>query len=532
MAQQFHLADLFETVAATVPDRVAIESDSLCLTYAELDQRADRIAAALAEHGVKRGDTVGIYMLNRAEHVEAFIAAIKLGAVPFNVNYRYRGDELRYIFENAQAAAVIHGGEFSETIRQLAPHLPTLKISVAVDDGLPTPQGAVSVDYASLLAAEPVRGWERAEDDVILAYTGGTTGMPKGVMWPHKAFIFACAGGAGYFNPVGPIVEPGDIADRAAKGYPLKMMPVAPLMHAAALWAIWTALLNGLTVVLDESRTFNPEAIWDKVQRRGVNMVQIVGDAMAIPLRDSLRDNPGRWNLKGLVNFGSGGAVFSQHVKDDLRTLLPETASITNGMGSSETGIAGQGAPSENGMMRLVATDTLKVLDGDRFVEPGETGILVRSGHTPVGYFGDPAKTAEVFRVIDGRVWVVSGDSARLDEDGMITVFGRGSTCINSGGEKIFPEEVEQVLRQHPAIKDAVVAGQPDARWGERVVGIVSARDDTAKPELSEIRSFLADRLAGYKVPKAIVWGDEVRRSPAGKQDYRWARSVAAKAAE
>lgn len=219
-------------------------------------------------------------------------------------------------------------------------------------------------------------------------------------------------------------------------------------------------------------------------------------------------------------------------MKDDLRTLLPATTAITDGMGSSETGISGQGAPSDSGMMRLAASDTLKVLDGDRFVEPGETGILVRSGHTPVGYFGDAAKTAEVFREIDGRIWVVSGDTARLDEDGMITVFGRGSTCINSGGEKIFPEEVEQALRQHPAVKDAVVAGQPDARWGERVVGIVSPRDDTVRPELSEIRSFLSEHLAGYKVPKAIVWVDEVRRSPAGKQDYRWAKSVAAAAAE
>lgn len=532
MAQQFHLADLFETVAATVPDRVAVESGSLRLTFAELDARADRIAAALAGHGVKRGDTVGIYMMNRPEHIEAFIAIIKLGAVPFNVNYRYREEELRYIFENAQAAAIVHGAEFSGIVRNLAPGLPTLKVAVAVSDESGQVEGAVSVDYAALLAAEPVRGWERGEDDVILAYTGGTTGMPKGVMWPHRAFIFACAGGAGYFNPSGPIAEPADIADRAATGYPLKMMPVAPLMHAAALWAVWSALLNGLTIVLDDSRTFNPEGIWDRVERHGVNLVQIVGDAMAIPLRDALLANPGRWNLDRMVNFGSGGAVFSQHVKDDLRRLLPERVAITDGMGSSETGIAGQGAPSDSGMMRLVAGENLRVLDGDRFVEPGESGILVRSGHTPVGYFGDPAKTAEVFRRIDGRIWVVSGDSARLDEDGMITVFGRGSTCINSGGEKVFPEEVEQALRQHPAVQDAVVAGQPDARWGERVVGIVSARPGANRPDLAEMRAFLGEKLAGYKVPKAIVWVDEVRRSPAGKQDYRWARAVAAEAAD
>ena len=531
MAHQFHLADLFETVAATVPDRIAVEADSLTLTYAELDARADRIAAGLAAHGVKRGDTVGIYLMNRPEHIESIIAIVKLGAVPFNVNFRYREEELGYLFSNAGAAAIVHGAEYSDIVRALRPNLPTLKVTVAVADG----SGADitgSVDYNSLLDLEPVRGFERSENDILLTYTGGTTGMPKGVMWPHKAFVFGCAGGAGYFTPSGPIKTPEDMADRAATGYPLKLLTIAPLMHAAALWSAWTALFNGLTLVLDESRTFNAEEIWTRIEKCGVNIVQIVGDAMAIPLRDALLANPGRWNLQRIVNFGSGGAVFSQHVKDDLRKLLPETAGITDGMGSSETGIAGQGASSVDGMMRLPAGDNTKVVIDDRFAEPGETGIVARSGFTPIGYFGDAEKTAEVFREIEGRIWVISGDAGRLDDDGMITVYGRGSTCINSGGEKVFPEEVEQALREHPAIKDAVVAGQPDPRWGERVVGIVSPRDPAARPQISDLREFLHQKLAGYKVPKALVWVDEVRRSPAGKQDYRWAKSIAADAAE
>ena len=302
------------------------------------------------------------------------------------------------------------------------------------------------------------------------------------------------------------------------------------LMHAAAVWATWSGLLNGLTIVLDEARSYDPEAVLDKIERLGVNIVQIVGDAMAIPIRDALNANPGRWNLSGLVNFGSGGAVFSAHIKDDIRKHLPDTCHVSDGMGSSETGISGQAAASSDGVMRLPANEVQQVVVDQRLAEVGETGLIARCGHTPVGYFGDPVKTAETFRRIDNKLWAVSGDAGRLDADGMITMFGRGSTCINTGGEKVFPEEVEEALRAHPAVFDAVVAGQSDDRWGERVIGIVSLRQGVSQPDFAEIKSFLADRLAGYKVPKGLVWVEAVRRSPAGKQDYRWAKEVAAKA--
>lgn len=530
MAIQFHLADMFEGVVATVPDNVAIVTDSTVMTYAELDSRANRLASGLARQGIGRGDSVGLYLMNRTEHLEAFIAVVKLGATPFNINYRYRTDELRYLFDNAQAAAIIHGAEYSDNIRQLRPDVASLRVCIAVDDGSGCSiEGSLA--YEELLTAVDDGPWPRYETDILLTYTGGTTGMPKGVMWPHKAFIFACAGGGGYFNPSGPLVVPDDIYDRASKGYPLKLFPVAPLMHAAAFWSVWSALLNGLTIVLDEGCSFDPVAVWDKVERLRVNIVQIVGDAMAIPLRDALLAHPGRWSLATMVNFGSGGAVFSQHVKDDLRNSLPDSCSISDGMGSSETGISGQasGVVGE-GIMRLPAHDNQHVIIDDRLAVPGETGFIARSGHTPIGYFGDAAKTAEVFRTIDGRLWAVSGDVGRLDEDGMITMFGRGSTCINSGGEKIFPEEVEEALRAHPAIQDAVVVGQSDPRWGQRVVGVVSLREGQAQPDLQAVRTFLANSLAGYKIPKSLVWVDDVRRSAAGKQDYRWAESVAADA--
>jgi fatty-acyl-CoA synthase len=528
MASRFHLADLFETVAATVPDRLAVVSDTARLTFGQLNERCDRLAAGLAAQGIGRGDTIGLYLHNGPAYLESFIAACKLGAVPYNVNYRYRADELRYLFANADSAAIIHGAEFSALIRDVRQDVPTLRLTVAVEDGSGA-DIAGSLPYADLLAHEPAGPWERGEGDILLCYTGGTTGMPKGVMWPHRAFIFACAGGAGFFNPHGPITVPADIASRAADGYPLSLFPLAPLMHMAAMWAVWSALLNGVTIILDESRVFDPERVLDIAEREGANMLQFVGDAMATPLRDALRAHPQRWDLSKVVNLGSGGAVFSQHLKDDLKALVP-SASISDGMGSSETGMSGQAAKSAEGVMRLPANDQQQVVMDGRIAEVGETGLIARTGNTPVGYYNDPAKTAETFVPIDGQLWAVSGDAGRRDADGMITMFGRGSTCINTGGEKVFPEEVEEVLRAHPAIFDAVVAGQPDPRWGERVVGIVSARNPAAPPAFEEIKAFAGDRLAGYKVPKALVWVDEVRRSPAGKQDYRWASEMAADA--
>lgn len=525
MASQFHLADLFETVAATCPDRIAIRAQSATLSYAELDDQSERLAAGLFAHGVRRGDCIGLYLTNSPAYLIGFIAAIKLGAVPYNVNYRYSAEELRYLFNNAQSIAILHGAEFSPIMRALRDDIATLRVSIAVEDGSGADSSG-SLAFADLLKTPHGGPYPRHESDIILSYTGGTTGMPKGVMWPHKAFLFACAGGAGYFNPAGPVIVPADIADRAANGYPLKLLPLAPLMHGAAIWATWSALLNGLTIVLDESRRFDPVQVFDLVEREGANLIQFVGDAMAIPLRDALRANPGRWNLASVVNFGSGGAVFSQQVKDDLKQLVP-AASISDGMGSSETGISGMAEPSAEGMMCLPATDVQRVVVDDRFARVGETGLIARSGNTPVGYFGDPVKTAETFRMIEGQLWAISGDTGRLDADARITMFGRGSTCINTGGEKVFPEEVEEALRAHPAILDAVVTGRSDPHWGEAVVGIVSRRDAHDQPDDQQIRDFLAPRLARYKIPKALVWVDQVQRSPAGKQDYRWAKQMA-----
>ena len=283
---------------------------------------------------------------------------------------------------------------------------------------------------------------------------------------------------------------------------------VAPVIEAVAARAIvieeFSKLLSG-------------------VEKFGVNVVQIVGDAMARPLNDALRDNPGRWSLDHVVNFGSGGAVFSGHLKESIKQLLPGVT-ISDGMGTSEGGISGMATPSEDGMMRLPANEDQQVVIDDRFAEIGEIGLLGRSGYTPTGYYRDEAKTREVFREIGGRLWTLSGDQGRLDDDGMITLFGRGSTCINTGGEKVYPEEVESALRAHPAIFDAVVVGRPHHRWGEEVVAIVSLSQGESAPDGETIHFFLRKRLAGYKCPKSIMIADQIQRSPAGKQNYGWAK--------
>jgi fatty-acyl-CoA synthase len=524
-APQFNIADLFEVVAKAVPDRLALQADGIDLTYRQLDERSDRLAAALADRGIARGDTVGLYLMNGPEYLEGFLAAAKIGAVPFNVNYRYGAEELHYLFDNAQARAILFNSEFEDVMLAVADAVPSIELMIAVGD--PPLNRQRSHAYTALLETAPRKDFTRSEDDILLLYTGGTTGMPKGVMWPHKAFFFACLGGGGHFHPAGPIGAPEEIAERAREGYQLKMFTLAPLMHGAAIWAAGSALLGGLTVVLDPMRRFDAEAIWDRVERYGVNIVQIVGDAMARPLRDALRDNPGRWSLEHVVNFGSGGAVFSGHLKDSIKQFLPNAA-ITDGMGTSEGGISGMATASEDGMMRLPGNADQKVIVDGRFAAVGETGLLGRSGHTPIGYFRDEAKTTEVFRRIDGRLWTLSGDQGRLDPDGMITLFGRGATCINTGGEKVFPEEVESALRAHPAVRDAVVVGKPHERWGEAVVALVSLTPGAAKPDTDSLRQFLDGRLTGYKCPKEVIVVDEVRRSPAGKQDYGWARSVIA----
>ena len=523
---QFHLADLFEIVASRISDRIALADEKGEMTYAQLDERSARLAAGLYEQDIRRGDHVGLYLMNGPEYLESFLALIKIGAVPFNVNYRYGFEELKYLFGNADAKAVIHGAEFSLLVERLRAELPKLVVTIGVEDGQGAPHAGVN--YEELMQSDGTRAvYERDEADYVLQYTGGTTGMPKGVMWPHKAFFYGCLGGGGMYQQKPPISEPSEQGDTAESMYPMRIMPLAPLMHGAAMWAAWTALLGGVTIVLDTLRGgFDTERIWDRVEREGVNSVQIVGDAMAVPLLDALKAYPARWDLSRFMHLGNGGAVFSQHVKDAFKGVVPNVM-ITDGMGTSETGISGMAAPvKEGGFMRLPLDENQTVILDGEIVDVGEVGYLSRTGHTPIGYYGDPEKTAEIFQEIDGTLWVLTGDQARLDDDGMMTILGRGSTCINTGGEKVYPEEVEEVLRAHPAIHDAAVIGMADTKWGQAVSALVSLSKDMDAPSLEEVKTFCRDKLASYKHPKSLKVVPEIHRSPAGKQDYKWAQSV------
>lgn len=515
----YSLADLFEIVAAAIPEREAVVCGARRLTYAQLNERADRLAAHLQRRGIGAGDTVGLQLYNGTEYLEAFFAACKLRAVPLNINYRYVAQELRYLYGNAGLAALFYSAPLAATVQPLLGDYPGIKVALA--------PGA---EYEAALAAGPAYAVpQRSDDDLSLLYTGGTTGLPKGVMWPHRSLFFSALGGGGvYREGHAPIRAPEEIGEVASSGHAMRFMAIAPLMHGAALWASLISLFAGQTVILRDQVDFNAGHIWDLVEREKANIVSVVGDAMAIPLADALKAHPGRWDLSALRVFGSGGGLFSTHAQQELRRLLPHTL-VLDSIGSSESGTLGSGSKPENGagFIKLAPRADLRVVapTHDRFVGPGEEGVVARVGNVAVGYWGDPTKSAETFTTVEGLRVAITGDMARVLEDGSIVFLGRGSQCIDTGGEKVFPEEVEEVLHRHEAVADAVVVGVADPRWGNRVAAVVSLREG-AQASAATLKEFCRRYLAGYKVPKDIVFVGEVARSPAGKADYRWARAT------
>ncbi len=528
---QWNLADLFEAVADAVPDRTAIVVGDRRLTFREVDERATRLAHHLAARGVKPGDHVGLYLYNGPEYVEGLFAAYKLRAVPINVNYRYVEAELRYLFDNADLTGLIHGREFVPRIAAVQDECPKLVAFVAVEDGSDEDLSTIgAAEYeAALAGASPERDFPpRSEDDLYILYTGGTTGMPKGVMWTQKDF---------FLSTVGPLLElggaklntPADVVDLAVSGTPVVSFPIPPLMHGAALWVAMMAMFAGNTLVLTSQRKMDPHAIWATVEREKVMAITIVGDAMARPLIEALDEPGASYDLSGLFVIGSGGAMLSPAVKARIAERLPHVY-VSDSIGASETGYQGTFAGADDqGRPRFVMGEHTTVLDDDGMpVKPGDgvVGRLARGGYVPIGYYKDPEKTAAVFAEAGGRRWVLPGDMAMVEADGTITLLGRGSVSINSGGEKVFPEEVENALKSHPDVFDVVVVGVPDERWGERVTAVVKARPG-ASPTADDLAAHAREHIAGYKVPREVHLVDEVVRSPSGKADYRWAKEVA-----
>jgi acyl-CoA synthetase (AMP-forming)/AMP-acid ligase II len=530
----FNIADLFESLADAIPDRLALVSGDHRMTYAQLDARANRLAHALAARGVGPGQHIGLYLFNGHEFLEGMLAAFKLRAVPININYRYVDDELAYLFDNAHLVAVLHNREFSPRVQAVAPRASRLETCISVDDGSGVDTTG-SLDYETLLAgSSPERGFgPRTGDDHYIIYTGGTTGMPRGVVWRHEDVFYAGLQGG---NPgQQPLEKPEELAKNAVdRGGGLTFLPAAPFIHGAAQWAALIGLFGGGKVVISPGKSFDATKVLQLVAAEQVNTITMVGDAMARPMVDALKAANGAQDMSSLFVIASAGAILSDTVKDDLQGLLPNCM-VLNNFGATETGHQGTAFPgmAAAGRLTFMMDDTNTVLGEDlKPLTPGsgEMGRLARSGRLPIGYYNDPEKTAATFLTINGKRWVVPGDLATVDEDGRITVFGRGAVCINSGGEKIFPEEVEAALKAHPAVLDAVVVGVPDEKWGQRVAAIVQARPGQDDITLSLIDAHCRTRIAGYKVPRLLRVVEEIVRHPSGKPDYRWAREAALEA--
>jgi 3-oxocholest-4-en-26-oate---CoA ligase len=523
---EFNLADVFEIVAAAVPDRTALIAGDRTLTFSELDERTNRVAHYLRDVGVRPGQHVGVYSYNRAEWVEAMYGCYKARAVPINVNYRYVVDEVRYLFDNADLVALIYEAEFGPHVASVLPGLPKLKHLVQLDDGSGTvTEGLDAVEYEHALAsASPTQDGlhPRSPDDLYILYTGGTTGMPKGVMWRQEDIFFAAMGGGNYGGPG--VTTPEEVADHVSESAGVSLA-LAPLMHGNAQWTMSIALFGGNTVVLNTSRRFDADEIWDLVERDKVNVISLVGDAMARPLVDALAHRAAPSSLFAVV---SGGAILSPAIKAELNERAPNIG-VIDAFGASETGANGAADMTDKGpRFRMNEWTTVLTEDGD--VAPaGEVGLLARRGHVPVGYYKDEAKTKATFVEMHGVRWAIPGDRAVIEDDGAITVLGRGSQCINSGGEKVFPEEVEAVLKGHPDVFDAIVVGVPDERWGESVAAVVAPRDGR-NVTLEQLSTHCHGTLAGYKAPKHLVLVPTVERTPAGKPNYRWAKEMAVNA--
>jgi acyl-CoA synthetase (AMP-forming)/AMP-acid ligase II len=536
-ARTYNLADQWEAVADRVGEREAVVAGERRLTYAQLEERANRLAHHLASVGIGPGDFVGCYLTNGTEYFETMFAAFKLRAVPVNINYRYVADELRYLFADAGLVAVVCEQRFAPNVAEVAGDVPTLRHTLVVgEDGEPATFEGVpdGVDYESALAAASperpvVEG--RGDDDLYVIYTGGTTGMPKGVVWRMGDAFFGCIGGGDPMRMTGPVSSPQETVERIID-FDFTFYALAPMMHAAAQWVSTMWLLCGAKVVLHQGR-FDPAVVWRTVEAEKVSAMTVVGDAMARPLCDEWDAN-GPYDASSLFSFSNGGAPISATSRTRIQAMLPNVV-FTDGFGSSETGIQGSqrlqpGEDAGNVTRYDNVAEGTKVIDLDgREVVPG-SGVIGRVAHTgyiPLRYHNAPEKTAEAFVEIDGRRYVISGDMARVEADGSVVLLGRGSVSINTGGEKVFPEEVEGVLKGHPDVYDAVVVGVPHERWGEQVVAVVQPVEGRT-PTLDDVAAYAREHLAGYKVPRQLVLVDEVVRSPAGKADYRWAKQVAA----
>jgi acyl-CoA synthetase (AMP-forming)/AMP-acid ligase II len=524
----YNFADVWEMSADAHGDREALVVGEERRTYAQLEDNANRLANHLLDRGVGPGDHVGLYLENCPEYLEAMIACFKIRAVPININHRYVAGELEHLLRDSDSVGVLHGPQHRDVIDAVLPNVPTVRWSLVTG-------AAYDAALAAASPERPARGG-RGDDDHYVMYTGGTTGMPKGVVWRQGDAFFTCFGGGDPMRLQGEVSSPAELLDRM--GVDLTYLPLAPLMHAAAQWTSFMWFFCGARVVL-MSGSLDPERVWRTVQDEGVQSMTVVGDAVAKPLLDAwdAMAEGDRPDLSGLYAISNGGAPMSAGCKARILSTFPHVM-VNDGFGSSEAGVQGTSrvtasdGPASGPVRFATGAKPIRVLDDDdRPVEPGSgaVGRIVTGGRLPLGYHGDPEKTAATFLTFEGERWLITGDLATVAEDGTVELLGRGSVSINTGGEKVHPEEVEGVLHGHPSVADVLVVGVPDERWGSAVTAVVQPAPGTA-PTLDELVAHCKQHLSGYKAPKHLVLVDEVVRSPAGKADYRWAADTAAKA--
>ena len=531
---------VWEAIAASIPDAVAISEPGRDYTYGEFEDRSARLAAALADAGVGPGDKVGCYLYNGAAYLEAVFAAFKIGAVPVNANYRYTGDELSALLADADAAALVFGGELAANVTHAVRHLPLLRLLVR--KGPPPDADGDRVldvrDYEDVLAAAPPRPAEpRPGSDELFMYTGGTTGRPKGVIWRLGDLMRNMT--TPVFRPVGGPWTPGSpeeaaalaAALHAAGGTPV-VLPAVPLMHATGLFNVMGAMLAAGQVVLARGGGLDARHIWETVAAKRVRTLVVAGNAVCQPLVDELlaAERAGQpHDLSSLVSVVSSGTAMSDRIKRALHERA--SVAITDAIASSEGGPFALAVTSsvDDLPARFYPVAAARVLTADgREVTPGsgEAGVLAFSGTIPLGYYKDTAKSTATFRTVDGVRYTMPGDLATVEADGAIVFLGRGSGVINTGGEKVHPQEVEDVLIAHPDVTDVAVVGVPDETWGERVVAVVATANGSLTA--AELQDMVRRRLAGYKVPRGVVLLERLPRTPSGKLEVAAVRSIAA----
>ena len=537
---EFNAADIFEGVVQRIPDREAVVLGETRLTYKELDARANKAAHALKKLNISKGSHIGIYAFNCIEWLEIMLGAYKLCAIPININYRYVEEELKYLMNNADIEAIFFHQQFSDKLNNIADALPLLKTYVSINDGSDAKSDLVCVDYEALIEHESEEQVPqlRSGDDQYILYTGGTTGMPKGVVWRMEDVLMTLGGGidavTGEKYPT-----PEALADKCLQDQ-TTALALAPLMHGAAQWQSFNAFFSGWKLVFNDQVTFDAHHAWDLIAKERVMNVTITGDAMGRPLCDALPAALERGlDLSCLFVIASSASVFSSSIKDTMITLLPNLF-IIDAVGSSETGATGVNIHTKDGKLKDSGGgpkfnkpdfSAILNLETQQIIPQSDTetiGYLARKGHVPIAYYKDPEKSKKTFIDVEGERFSVPGDMAKYESDGQITLLGRGSVSINSGGEKIFPEEVEMALKAHPNVFDCLVVGVKDETWGQKVVAVIQRRD-SSELTLEDLKETSAKYIASYKMPKALIFSDLIERAPSGKPNYQWAQEFANK---